>query len=125
MGFISEFKDFAMKGNVVDLAIATVLGAAFNAIVGSVVDNLLMPIIGIITGGINFDLLSFGVGDAQLFYGKVIGAIIKFIIIALFLFMVIKAMNSAKKKEAEAPAAPPEPSASEKLLAEIRDALKK
>jgi large conductance mechanosensitive channel len=125
MGFVSEFKDFAMKGNVIDLAIATVLGAAFNTIVGSVVDNLLMPVIGMITGGVNFDLLSFGVGDAQIFYGKVIGAIIKFIIIALFLFMIIKAMNSAKKKEVAAPAAPPEPSAQEKLLMEIRDALKK
>ncbi len=125
MGFVSEFKDFAMKGNVIDLAIATVLGAAFNAIVGSVVDNLLMPVIGMVTGGVNFDTLSFGVGDAQIFYGKVIGATIKFIIIALFLFMIVKAMNAAKKKEVAAPAAPPEPSAQEKLLMEIRDALKK
>ncbi len=125
MGFVSEFKDFAMKGNVIDLAIATVLGAAFNAIVGSVVDNLLMPVIGMVTGGVNFDTLSFGVGDAQIFYGKVIGATIKFIIIALFLFMIVKAMNAAKKKEVAAPAAQPEPSAQEKLLMEIRDALKK
>ena len=123
MGMIQEFKDFAMKGNVIDLAIATVLGAAFNAIVGSIVDNILMPIIGIITGGVNFDAIAIRVGEAQLFYGKAIGATIKFIIIALFLFFIVKAMNAAKKKEVPAP--PAGPSAQEKLLMEIRDALKK
>ncbi|MEQ1733008.1 MAG: large-conductance mechanosensitive channel protein MscL [Bacteroidia bacterium] len=125
MSMIQEFKDFAMKGNVIDLAIATVLGGAFNAIVGSVVDNVLMPIIGIVTGGVNFDAIALKVGDAQLFYGKAIGASIKFIIIAMFLFMIVKAMNAAKKKEVAAPVAPPAPSKEEVLLGEIRDLLKK
>lgn len=125
MSFTSEFKAFAMKGNVIDLAVATVLGAAFNSIVGAIVDNILMPIIGMITGGIDFSALAIKVGSAELKYGLAIGAIIKFIAVALFLFMVIKAMNSAKKKEAIAPVVPPEPSNEEKLLMEIRDSLKK
>jgi large conductance mechanosensitive channel len=122
---LKEFKDFAMKGNVMDLAIATVLGAAFNTIVGAIVDNLLMPLVGIITGGINFDSLILQVGSAQLKYGIAIGAIIKFIIVAMFLFLIVKAMNSAKKKEAAAPAEPAPTPANEVLLAEIRDLLKK
>jgi large conductance mechanosensitive channel len=122
MGFIKEFKDFALKGNVLDLAVATVLGVAFNAIVGAVVDNILMPIIGMITGGIDFDSLSVKVGAAELKYGLAISATIKFLAVALFLFMVIKAANKTKKNVPEAPA---EPSSTDKLLAEIRDALKK
>jgi large conductance mechanosensitive channel len=122
MGMISEFKAFAMKGNVMDLAIATVLGAAFNAIVGAVVDNILMPVIGIVTGGINFDGLGFTVGEATIKYGVAIGALIKFIIIAMFLFMVVKGLN--KMKQPEAPAAPAGPS-QEELLTQIRDLLKK
>jgi large conductance mechanosensitive channel len=123
MGMIKEFKDFAMKGNVVDLAVATVLGVAFNAIVGAVVDNIIMPIVGMITGGIDFNSLSVKVGSAELKYGMAITAVIKFIAIALFLFMVIKAMNASKKKEAAA--APPAPPEDITLLREIRDALKK
>ena len=119
---ISEFKDFAMKGNVMDLAIATVLGAAFNAIVGAVVDNVLMPVIGIITGGINFDALGFTVGDATIKYGIAIGALIKFIIIAIFLFMVVKGLNRMKKPAVDAPPAGP---TQEELLIQIRDLLKK
>ncbi len=122
MGMISEFKDFAMKGNVMDLAIATVLGAAFNAIVGAVVDNVLMPIIGIVTGGINFDSLGFTVGEATIKYGVAIGALIKFIIIAMFLFMVVKGLNKMKKPAADAPPAGP---TQEELLMQIRDLLKK
>lgn len=122
MGMISEFKDFAMKGNVMDLAIATVLGAAFNAIVGAVVDNILMPVIGIVTGGVNFDGLVLTVGEAQLKYGLAIGALIKFIIIALFLFMVVKGLNKMKKPAADAPPAGP---TQEELLIQIRDLLKK
>lgn len=120
---ISEFKNFAMKGNVIDLAVATVLGAAFNAIVGAVVDNILMPIVGILTGGIDFDKLILSVGDAQLKYGTAITATVKFIAVAFFLFMVIKAANRAKAQEA--PPVPAGPSNEEKLLMEIRDALKK
>jgi large conductance mechanosensitive channel len=122
MGMISEFKDFAMKGNVMDLAIATVLGAAFNAIVGAIVDNILMPVIGIITGGVNFDALVIQVGDATLKYGIAIGALIKFIIIAMFLFMVVKGLNKMKKPAADAPPAGP---TQEELLIQIRDLLKK
>jgi large conductance mechanosensitive channel len=123
MGMIKEFKDFAMKGNVIDLAVATVLGVAFNAIVGAVVDHIIMPIIGMITGGIDFNSLSVKVGSAELRYGMAISALIKFFAIALFLFMVVKAMNASKKKEeAAAPPATPEDI---QLLREIRDALKK
>lgn len=123
MGMLKEFRDFAMKGNVIDLAVATVLGVAFNAIVGAVVDHILMPIIGMITGGIDFNSLSIIVGSAELKYGMAITATIKFIAIAMFLFFVIKAMNKTKKKEAAAaPAAPPEDIT---LLREIRDELRK
>lgn len=120
---IKEFKEFAMKGNVVDLAVAVVIGVAFGAIVGAVVDHIIMPVVGMITGGINFESLSVKVGDAELRYGMAISALVKFIAIALFLFMIIKAMNSGKKKEAAAP--PPQPAEDIVLLREIRDALKK
>jgi len=125
MGMLKEFKDFAMKGNVIDLAVGVVIGAAFGAIVGAVVDNIIMPVVGIITGGINFDALSVKVGDAELKYGMAISAAVKFIAIALFLFMVIKAINSTKKKEEAAPAAPAPTPEDIQLLREIRDALKK
>jgi large conductance mechanosensitive channel len=125
MGFVKEFKDFAVKGNAIDLAIATVLGGAFNAIVGSIVDSILMPIVGILTGGVNFNELAIKVGDAQLKYGLAIAATVKFIIVALFLFMVIKGLNSIKKKEAAAAPAPPKGPTQEELLTEIRDLLKK
>ncbi len=123
MGMLKEFRDFAMKGNVIDLAVATVLGVAFNAIVGAVVDHILMPVVGMITGGIDFNTLSVKVGSAELKYGMAITASIKFLAIAMFLFLVIKAMNKMKKnEEVAAPAAPPEDIV---LLREIRDALKK
>ena len=123
MGMLKEFKEFAMKGSIVDLAVAVVIGVAFGAIVGAVVDHIIMPIVGIITGGINFDSLSIKVGDAELKYGMAINALVKFVAIALFLFIVIKAINASKKKEAPAPPAPtPEDII---LLREIRDALKK
>ena len=120
---LKEFKEFAMKGNVVDLAVGVVIGAAFGAIVGAVVDNIIMPIVGMITGGINFDALSIKVGEAELKYGLAISAAVKFIAVALFLFFVIKAVNASKKKEAAA--APPPPPEDIVLLREIRDALKK
>ena len=125
MGFVKEFKDFAVKGNAIDLAIATVLGGAFNAIVGSIVDSILMPIVGILTGGVNFNELAIKVGDAQLKYGLAIAATVKFIIVALFLFMVIKGLNSIKKKEAAAAPPAPKGPTQEELLTEIRDLLKK
>lgn len=120
---LKEFKDFAMKGNVIDLAIGVVIGAAFGAIVGAVVDNIIMPIVGMITGGINFDSLSVKVGSAELKYGMAISAAVKFLAIALFLFMIVKAINKAKK--AEPPAPDPGPSSTDKLLMEIRDGLKR
>ena len=123
MGTLKEFKEFAMKGNVIDLAVGVVIGAAFGAIVGAVVDNIIMPVVGMITGGINFDALSVKVGNAELKYGLAISAAVKFLAIALFLFMVIKAVNASKKKEAAA--APPPPPEDITLLREIRDALKK
>ncbi len=125
MGMLKEFKEFAMKGNVIDLAVGVVIGAAFGAIVSSVVDHIIMPIVGMITGGINFDSLALKVGDAELKYGLAISALVKFIAIAFFLFIVIKAINSAKKKEEAAPAAPAATPEDIQLLREIRDALKK
>ena len=123
MGMLKEFRDFAMKGNVVDLAIGVIIGGAFGAIVGAVVDHILMPIVGIITGGVNFDTLAIKVGEAELKYGLAISAAVKFIIIAFFLFLVIKAINKMKKAE---PPAPPAPTPEDiVLLREIRDALKK
>jgi large conductance mechanosensitive channel len=125
MGMMKEFKEFAVKGNVMDLAIGVIIGAAFGKIIASLVDNILMPIIGIMLQGVNFATMSVKVGEAEIKYGLFIGAIIDFIIIALVLFMIIKGMNSMRKKEAAVPAAPPAPSNEEKLLMEIRDALKK
>ena len=123
MGMIKEFKEFAMKGNVIDLAVGVVIGAAFGAIVGAVVDHIIMPIVGMLTGGINFDALSVKVGNAELKYGMAITAIVKFLAIALFLFLVIKAINKTKKAAPQA--APAGPSSTDKLLMEIRDAVKK
>jgi large conductance mechanosensitive channel len=121
MGMIKEFKDFAMKGNVVDLAVAVIIGGAFGAIVTAMVDKIIMPIIGSIIGK-SFDSLTATVNGVDVQYGAFIQAVVNFIIIAFVLFMVIKAMNSTKKKEEAAPAAPPEDIT---LLREIRDALKK
>lgn len=122
---MKEFKEFAMKGNVMDLAIGVIIGGAFGKIVGSLVDNILMPIVGILMQGVNFATLSVKIGDAEVKYGLFIGAIIDFIIIALVMFMIIKAMNNMKRKEEAAPAAPPAPTKDQQLLSEIRDLLKK
>ncbi|HMS63816.1 MAG TPA: large-conductance mechanosensitive channel protein MscL [Ignavibacteria bacterium] len=118
---IKEFKEFISKGNAIDLAIGVIIGAAFGAIVASVVADLFMPLIGIIVGGIDFSGLSVTVGGAVLPYGKLIQAIINFLIIALVLFFVVKAINNFRTKEDEAPAAP---SRDQELLEEIRDLLK-
>jgi large conductance mechanosensitive channel len=125
MSFVKEFKEFAMKGNVMDLAIGVIIGGAFGKIISSLVDNILMPIIGILLQGVNFQALMVKVGDAEIKYGMFIAAVFDFIIIALVLFLMIKAMNNMRKKEAAVPAAPPAPSNEEKLLMEIRDLLKK
>jgi len=136
-----EFRDFALKGNVIDLAIGVVIGAAFGAIVSSIVDDIFMPIIGLILSGIDFSNLFFVIsnpgnvpvpsvaaakaaGVATLNYGLFINAVVKFAIIAFVLFLVVKGINRLRRKEAAAPAAPPAPTAEEKLLMEIRDAIK-
>jgi large conductance mechanosensitive channel len=128
MGLLSEFKAFAMRGNVVDMAVGVIIGGAFGAIVGSLVSDILMPVIGYATGGVNFKDMAIQLGGEKgpkIGYGSLFDAIIKFVIIAFALFMVIKAMNAAKKKEEAKPAAPAPPPAQEVLLTEIRDLLKK
>ncbi len=122
---LKEFKDFAMRGNVIDLAVGVVIGAAFGAIVKSLVGDIIMPVIGIITGGIDFSGLAYTIGEASISYGNFIQAVFIFILTAFALFLLIKGINSTKKKEVAAPATPPEPPADVKLLAEIRDLLKK
>ncbi len=123
MRIIKEFKAFAMKGNVIDLAVAVIIGGAFGAIVTAMVDKVLMPIIGSLVGK-SFESLSANVNGVNIQYGAFIQAVVNFLIIAFFLFMIIKAMNAGKKKE-EAPAAPPSTPEDITLLREIRDALKK
>lgn len=134
MSMISEFKDFAMRGNVVDMAVGIVIGGAFGKIVSSFVADVLMPPIGLLLGGVDFSDLAITLKDAAegaeavlLKYGVFIQTVIDFLIIAFAIFLVVKAMNALKKQEEEAPAEPPpppEPSAEEKLLTEIRDALR-
>ena len=132
MGMMSEFKDFAMRGNVVDMAVGIVIGGAFGKIVSSFVNDVLMPPIGMMMGGVDFSDLAVVLQEASgdvaavtLNYGSFIQTVVDFIIIAFAIFMVVKAMNNMKKKEEEAPAAPPKPSAEVELLTEIRDSLKK
>ncbi len=125
MSYLKEFKAFAMRGNVTDLAIGVVIGGAFGTIVKSLVGDIIMPIIGILTGGVDFSSLSFSVGDATIAYGKFIQAVVVFIIISFALFLIVKAINAAKKREEEAPTPLATPTKQESLLAEIRDLLKK
>jgi large conductance mechanosensitive channel len=119
---LKEFRDFISRGNVIDLAVAVILGAAFTAIVNSLVKDVIMPLIGIITGGLNFQGWFVTVGEAHLLMGNFIAAIINFLLIAVVLFLIVRSFNRMKKQEPPAP--PPGPSAEEKLLAEIRDLLK-
>lgn len=124
MSWIKEFRDFINRGNVIDLAVGIVIGAAFTGIVNSLVNDLLMPVIGMATGGINFSGLSFTVGEAALAYGNFIQAIINFLIIAFAVFWLVKVVNRFRKKEEAKPAEPAAPTTEEKLLEEIRDLLK-
>ena len=135
MGMLSEFKDFAMKGNVVDMAVGVVIGGAFGKIVTSFTNDILMPPIGLALGGVDFSDLMVKLKEAQgdveavtVNYGTFLNTVLDFLIIAFAIFLVVKAMNTAmdrmKKKEEEAPEAPPEPSKEEVLLTEIRDALR-
>jgi len=132
MGLIKEFKEFAITGNFVDLAVGVVIGAAFGKVVSSLVDNILMPPIGILLGGVDFKDLKLVMKEAQgtleavtLNYGAFVQSLVDFFIIAFCIFMLIKAMNNFKKKEVAAEEAAPEIPAQEKLLMEIRDSLKK
>ena len=124
MGMLKEFKEFTTSGNVMDLAVAVIIGTAFWAIITALTDKILMPIVGSFIGE-DFGTLSANVNGVAIQYGAFIQAIINFLLIAFFLFIMIKAMNSMKKKQAEAPAEPAGPSSTDKLLMEIRDALKK
>lgn len=127
MGLIKEFKEFAIKGNVIDLAVAVVLGAAFGAVVTALTESLIMPLVSILTGKGGVENLSYEVGGTVFPYGKFLQAIINFILVALVLFFIIKGMNRlARKKEVQADTPKePEYTLSEKLLMEIRDSVKK
>ena len=140
---LNEFKEFAMKGNVVDMAVGIVIGAAFGTIVSSLVNDVIMPPVGILLGDVDFSNLFYVVkegttpgpyesvamakeaGAVTINWGLFINTIISFIIVALAVFFVIKGINNMKREQEEAPEAPPEPSAEEKLLTEIRDLLKR
>lgn len=119
-----EFKEFISKGNVIDLAVAVVIGGAFGAIVSSLVNDILMPLVGVLLGGLDFTGLSFQVGEATIAYGNFIQATVNFVVIAFAIFFVMRSYNRLQKKEEEVPAAPPEPTVEERLLTEIRDILK-
>ena len=132
MKILDEFRQFAVKGNMVDMAIGIIIGAAFGKIVASLVSDIIMPPIGLLLGGVNFTDLKVVMRAATETapavtwnYGSFIQVLIDFLIIALVVFMLVKAINAAKKKEEAAPAAPPAPSKDQELLTEIRDLLKK
>jgi large conductance mechanosensitive channel len=131
MGMMKEFKEFAVKGNVVDMAVGIIIGAAFGKIVSSAVADVIMPPIGVLLGGVDFSNLAIIIKEAAgdipaviISYGKFLQTIIDFTIIAFTIFIAIKGINTLKRKEEEAPSAPPAPSAQEVLLTEIRDLLK-
>ncbi|TNE78037.1 MAG: large-conductance mechanosensitive channel protein MscL [Bacteroidetes bacterium] len=121
---LKEFRDFAMKGNVMDLAIAVIIGGAFGKIVTSLVNDILMPIIGMFIGD-SFASLSVDINGVAIKYGAFLQATVDFVIIAFVIFMLIKGMNKMKKKKEEAPAPAPGPTKDQELLMEIRDLLKK
>ncbi len=136
---LQEFKKFVMRGNVLDLAVAVILGAAFGAVITSLVNDVIMPPIGMLMGGMDFSNLFINLsggsfvtlaaakeaGAAVISYGLFLNTLINFLIVAFAIFLVVKAANSMQNKQVEAPAAPPAPTAEEKLLREIRDLLKK
>lgn len=133
MGFLKEFKEFAMRGSVVDLAVGVVIGGAFGKIVTSLVDDIIMPPIGYITGGVDFSNMKYviteaneaaGTTEVAITYGNFINVIIQFLIIAFCIFLVIKGINSLKRKEEAAPETPAAPTKEEVLLTEIRDILR-
>jgi large conductance mechanosensitive channel len=121
---IKEFREFIMRGNVIDLAVAVIIGTAFTAIINSLVNDIIMPIIGVLLGGVDFTTLAITVGEAQITYGNFIQAIINFLLIALVLFLIVRSINRMSRKKEVAPEAPPAPTAEEVLLREIRDLLR-
>ena len=132
MSLVSEFRTFIARGNVVDLAVGVIIGAAFGKIVTSLVDQIIMPPIGLATGGVDFSSLKILLKPADaiakkpevaIAYGAFLNTLIQFLIIAFVIFLLVKAVNVLKRREADAPSAPPAPSASEELLKEIRDLL--
>jgi large conductance mechanosensitive channel len=144
MGFMKEFKDFAMRGNLIDFAVGVVVGGAFGKVTSAFVDGIVMPVVGKLIGGADFSDLKYKIQEGSkavmdssgnvvtkevpevfIKYGEFITTIIDFMAVAFAMFLVVKAMNNLKKKEAAAPAPPAEPSKSEVLLSEIRDLLKK
>jgi large conductance mechanosensitive channel len=132
VSLLKEFKDFAMRGNVVDMAVGIIIGAAFGKIVSSLVTDIIMPPIGLLLGGIDFNSFMITIRAATattpavaIRYGTFVNIVVDFVIVAFVLFMIIKGMNSVRRKKAAEPPAPPKPSAEEVLLSEIRDLLKK
>lgn len=135
---IKEFKEFAMKGNLVDMAVAFVMGAAFGKVVSAFIDGMVMPVVGKVVAGVDFKSLKYVLCEAQMDatgkvitaeasikYGEFITVIIDFTLVAFFMFMIIKAINKSKKKQIEIPVTPPAPTEEQTLLREIRDLLKK
>ncbi|MCS6822701.1 MAG: large-conductance mechanosensitive channel protein MscL [Cytophagaceae bacterium] len=135
---LKEFKEFAIKGNLIDMAVAFVMGAAFGKVVTGFINGIVMPIVGQITAGVDFKSLKYVLSKATfdaegkeltpetaIKYGEFITFVIDFILVAFFMFLIVKTVNKLKKKETEAPAPPPEPTKEEILLTEIRDLLKK
>ena len=123
-GFFLEFKTFIARGNVMDLAVGVIIGGAFSSITTSLVNDIVMPLLGILTGSISFADLSVSIGSATVMYGNFIQAILNFLIMAFVVFCMVKALNRFHKKKEAAPPPPPAPSAEEQLLTEIRDLLK-
>lgn len=136
MGMMSEFKEFAMRGNVIDLAVGVVIGGAFGKIVSALVDKIIMPPLGLLIGGVDFsdwaitlkaasmDAAGKEIPAVAIGIGDFLNTLLQFVIVAFAIFLMIKAINAAQRKQEAAPAAPPEPSEEVKLLTEIRDALK-
>jgi large conductance mechanosensitive channel len=133
MGMIKEFREFAMRGSVVDLAVGVIIGAAFGKIVTSLVDDIIMPPIGYITGGVDFSNLRWiikprdavnNIAEVSIKYGNFINTLIQFLIVAFCIFLIIKGINSLKREKAESPEVPPAPTKEEVLLTEIRDVLR-
>ena len=131
MGIVKEFREFAVKGNMIDMAVGIIIGGAFGKIVSSLVSDVLMPPLGVLIGGVNFTNLKMTIGSpipgnepATINYGTFIQTAVDFIIVAWAVFMMVKAINRLKRKEEAAPAAPPAPTKDQVLLTEIRDILK-